>query len=223
MALQFLGYNFTPTVTQSRNQLASSYIEPFQKGISIIHYTNSCISNFYGEMFYIDEQTGKLLSIDVPVMWHRRNEGTGSGTTLGMTFVTDGTTNGLTLTTNNTIPYYDLIEATGMTVTPDNPLRVGKVFPTLKMLVIDNEELVAAMSYKSNRNYTLPDLAADLVNHQGGACTGCLNSGEEMYLTYWLSNTATTTTPTLPCQRYTVISNTQSSDRDVSFRISNVG
>jgi len=220
---QFLGYNFTPTVNQPSNELSNSYMDPFQKGISIIHYTNSCISNFYGEMFYIDQQTDKLLSIDIPVMWHRRNEGTSSGTTLGMTFVTDGTTNGLTLTTNNTIPYYDLIEASGMTVNPDNPLRVGKVFPTLKMLVIDNEELVAAMSYKSNRNYTLPDLAADLVNHQGGACTGCLNSGEQMYLTYWLSNSATTTTPTLPCQRYTIISNTQSSDRDVSFRINNVG
>ncbi len=236
---QFLGYNFTPTVTQTSNQLANSYIDPFQKGISIIHYTNSCISNFYGEMFYIDEQTNKLLSIDVPIMWHRRNEGTGSGTTLGMTFVSDtvqkeliGDDNytlraqGGTLPfySNNTIPYYDLMEASGMTITPDFPLSVGKVFPTLKMLVIDNEELVAAMSYKSNRNYTLPDLAAELVTSSGGGCTGCLNAGHRMYLTYWLNNTgSTTTTPTLPCQRYTVIQNNSNSDMDVAFRINNVG
>ncbi len=239
---QFLFYNFTPTVTQSSSQLSNSYMDPFQKGISIIHYTNSCISNFYGEMFYIDEQSNKLLSIDVPIMWHRRNEGTGSGTTLGMTFVSDtiqkeliGADNysirGLGATPNpagyggnDTIPYYDLIEASGMTVTPDFPLSVGKVFPTLKMLVIDNEELVAAMSYKSNRNYTLPDLAAELVTSLGGGCTGCLNAGHRMYLTYWLNNTgSTTTTPTLPCQRYTVIQNNQTSDRDVSFRINSIG
>mgnify|MGYP003627321910 CR=1 FL=1 len=218
---QFLGYNNTPTVTQTSNQLASSYMDPFQKGISIIHYTNSCISNFYGEMFYIDEASEKLLSIDIPVMWHRRNEGTGSGTTLGMTFVSDVVSK--TISTNNTIEYYDLIESSGMTVTPDFPMVVGKVFPDLKIVVIDNEELVAAMSYKSNRNYTLPDLSSELVTSSGGGCTGCLNAGHQMYLTYWLSNTSITTTPTLPCQRYTVIQNNSNSDKDVSFRINDVG
>jgi hypothetical protein len=34
--------------------------------------------------------------------------------------------------------------------------RVGKVFPDQQIIVIDDEELVAAMSYKSNRNWTLP-------------------------------------------------------------------
>ena len=38
-------------------------------------------------MFNIDEDNGKLLNVDIPVMWHRRGDGgTGSGTTLGMTF-----------------------------------------------------------------------------------------------------------------------------------------
>jgi len=101
-------------------------------------------------------------------------------------------------------------------------LVVGKVSPTLKIVVIENEELIAAMSYKSNRNYTLPDLSGNLLNSIDGSCTGVLNAGEKMFLTYWLENTGTTTTPTLPCQRYTVLENNTTSDKDVEFRINNV-
>jgi hypothetical protein len=161
-------------------------------------------------------------------MWHRRNNiGTGSGTTLGMRFTSD--TIRKTLSSNNDIEYYDLIEFSGMSVSPTLPLVVGKVFPQLKIVVIDNEELIAAMSYKSNRNYTLPDLAAELVTSVGGNCTGVLKAGESLYLTYWLENvgtgttgTTTVTTPILPCQRYTVIDNKTNTDKDVQFRIGNL-
>ena len=98
-------------------------------------------------------------------MWHRRNDvGTGSGTTLGMRFVSDVVKKTITNPKGGAtdIEYYDLIEFSGMSVTPETPLAVGRVFPNLKIVVIDNEELLAAMSYKSNRNYTLPDLSANL-------------------------------------------------------------
>lgn len=226
---QYLGYNRQITVTNTNSMMDSkSYMDTFNKSICILHYTNSCISNFYGEQFYIDEETGKLLNLDIPVMWHRRNDvGTGSGTTLGMRFTSD--TIRKTLSSNNDIEYYDLIEYSGMSVSPTLPLAVGKVFPQLKIVVIDNEELIAAMSYKSNRNYSLPDLAAELVTPVSGNCTGVLKAGESLYLTYWLENvgtgstgTTTVTTPTLPCQRYTVIDNKTNADKDVQFRIGNL-
>ena len=226
---QYLGYNDTLTVSTTGTKLDSiSYMDTFQKGICILHYTNSCISNFYGEQFYIDEDSGKLLNLDIPVMWHRRNDvGTESGTTLGMRFVSDTILK--TISTNNDIEYYDLIEFSGLSVTPSQPLAVGKVFPQLKIVVIDNEELLASMSYKSNRNYTLPDLTGELVSSIAGNCTGVLKAGESLYMTYWLSNTGTgttgttnVTTPTLPCQRYTVLDNTTNSDKDVQFRLNNV-
>jgi hypothetical protein len=226
---QYLGYNRQITVTDTNSMMDSkSYMDTFNKSICILHYTNSCISNFYGEQFYIDEETGKLLNLDIPVMWHRRNDiGTGSGTTLGMRFTSD--TIRKTLSSNNDIEYYDLIEYSGMSVSPTLPLSVGKVFPQLKIVVIDNEELIAAMSYKSNRNYSLPDLAAELVTPVSGNCTGVLKAGESLYLTYWLENvgtgstgTTTVTTPTLPCQRYTVIDNKTNTDKDVQFRIGNL-
>ena len=226
---QYLGYNREITVTDTNSMMDSkSYMDTYNKSISILHYTNSCISNFYGEQFYIDEETDKLLNLDIPVMWHRRNDvGTGSGTTLGMRFTSD--TIRKTLSSNNDIEYYDLIEFSGMSVSPTLPLVVGKVFPQLKIVVIDNEELIAAMSYKSNRNYTLPDLAAELVTPVSGNCTGVLKAGESLYLTYWLENvgtgttgTTTVTTPILPCQRYTVIDNKTNTDKDVQFRIGNL-
>lgn len=217
---QFLKYNDNPSVTLNSNSLSLSYMDPFIKGISIIHYTNSCISNFYGEMFNIDGQSGKLLNLDIPIMWHRRTGGTGSGTTLGMRFVTDTIKKNL----NNTdIEYYDLIEFSGMSVTPSAPLAVGKVFPNLKIVVVDNEELLATMSYKSNRNYSLPDLAASLIPSIDGDCTGCLESGEKMFLTYGLQYSGSSGyTSVLPCQRYTVLENNTQSDRDLQFRINNL-
>jgi hypothetical protein len=110
-----------------------------------------------------------------------------------------------------------------MSLSPFLPKIVGKVFPHLKIVVIENEELIAAMSYRSNRNYTLPDLTAKLKTSVGGNCTGVLNAGEMMYLTYWLSNSGDTTTPTLPCQRYTVIENNYPYDNDVEFWIDQIG
>lgn len=198
-------------VPANRNE---SIIDSFQKSISIIHYTNSCISNFYGEFFHIDEEKGKLLNIDLPILWHRKDDnGTESGTTVGMRFVSDGTEKTLV---NTNIPYYDLIEYSGMSITPDNPLVVGKVFPNEQIVVIENEEIIAAMSYKSNRNYTLPDLKAELIPALSGDCNGTLKPGERLYLTYYLDGGITST---LPLQRYTIIENDTSTDKDVQFRL----
>ena len=230
---QFLGYNNILEVIRDVSLQSTSYMDPFQKAISIIHYTNSCISNFYGEVFNIDKSTGKLLNLDIPVMWHRRNEGTGSGTTLGMRFVSDNTLKTISDSRPDLpdVEYYDLIEFSGMVSTQnsDVPFAVGKVFPNLKIVVIDNEELVAAMSYKSNRNYTLPDLAGSLVNCNNGPCSGVVKPGETAFLTYWLTSTGTTSATTfhtlnnsLPCQRYTVLENKTSSEKDIQFRINNV-
>ena len=106
-----LGYKEASTRIITQNQLSLSYMDNYQKGISILHYTNNTISNFYGEFLHIDEDNGKVLNLDVPVMWHRINEGTESGTTMGMRFVSDGVEKTLT---NSQHKYYDLIEYSGM-------------------------------------------------------------------------------------------------------------
>jgi hypothetical protein len=90
----------------------------------------------------------------------------------------------------------------------------------LKTVAFTDDEIVAAMSYKSNRNWTLPELSAVLQAPSGGTSTGVLGVGETMYLTYALENNyvSGTTTP-LSCQKYIKITNNTSTAKDVSFRI----
>jgi hypothetical protein len=79
---------------------------------------------------------------------------------------------------------------------------------------------VAATSYKSNRNWTLPELAAVLNAPSGTTSSGSLGVGETMYLTYILENNANAGLQTaMPCQKYIKITNNTTSSKDVAFRI----
>jgi hypothetical protein len=193
-----------------------SVIDGVKKSLSILHYTNNTISNFYGEFFYIDNDNNKTLKVHLPdLMYHRRSGSTENGNVMGMTFLASGTTK---LIGNSDIEYIDLIE--DPTLVSDTPIVVGKVFPQLKTVVFSDDEIVAATSYKSNRNWTLPPLAANLVSSANGSTNGILPTNSTMYLTYTFENTSGTgLTTTLPCQYYSKIKNNTSSSKDVQFRI----
>lgn len=197
-----------------------SYPDPVSKSISILHYTNNTISNLYGEFLYIDTTKNKTVKITLPdLMYHRANYATGSGTTMGMSFIASGSTK--MIGTSN-IEYIDLIEEPTL-IGASTPLVVGKVFPQLKTVVIEDDEIVAAISYKANRNWTLPALSAFLSAPTGGTSTGVLEVNKTMYLTYTLENsTGTGLTTTLPCQKYIKVTNTSSGTKDVSFNIEDV-
>jgi hypothetical protein len=216
--LEYLSKN-TSAQTEGCSGPGYSCIDNISKSISILHYSNNTISNIYGEFFYIDILNNKTLKINIPdLMYHRANYPTASGTGMGMTFVASGLSK--TLGTSD-IEYYDLYEDS--TLVSDTALVVGKVFPQLKMVVIHDDEIVAATSYKSNRNWTLPPLSAFLSAPTGGTTTGILATNKTMYLTYSLENsTGTGLTTTLPCQKYIKITNDTSSSKDVSFKISDV-
>jgi len=196
-----------------------SYPDDVKKSISIIHYTNNAISNLYGEFLYVDATNNKSVKLHIPnLMYHRAGYATSSGTTMGMTFIASGATQ---LLGTSQIEYIDLIEHPDMISTANTTtMVVGKVFPQLKMIVIDDDEIVAAMSYKSNRNWTLPALAANIQSPSGGTSTGVLQPNETIYLTYSLENTASTgLTSSLPCQEYIKVTNNSSSPKDIVFRI----
>jgi len=199
----------------------TSVLDSVSKSISIIHYTNNTISNFYGEFLFIDGANGKNVNIYMPdLMYHRRDYPTGSGTTMGMTFIATGTTK---LITNTDIEYIDLIEDPTLIPSGTTPMVVGKVFPQLKVVVVNDDEIVAAMSYKSNRNWTLPALTANLVSPSGSTSTGVLPSQQFMWLTYTFENTSGSgLTTTLPCQYYTIMANNTSGFKDVQFKLSGV-
>jgi hypothetical protein len=200
-----------------------------QKAIGIIHYTNQAIDLFYGEKFafqpYDDsapyDTTGQArnFKLHLPwLMWHKNPE-----CCLGETFWVDPPgfddpdivlfeERYIQSTKNEDmnspgIRYYHLWDTN---INPDGfPNRVGKVFPDDRIIVIDDEELLAAMSYKSNRNWTLPAVKLFLstpntcnsIGSNMGILTG---SNETLFVTYRFTNT-TAFTNSLHCNYYTKI------------------
>lgn len=106
------------------------------KNIGIIHYTNYNPSNKYGEKFVDD------IFINLPtILWHKNQDNK-----IGVQFKSDNVLK--TFTDGNfTLNYYNLID--------DWNNIVGVIFNDLKIITITDQELLYAMSYKSNRNWTL--------------------------------------------------------------------
>jgi hypothetical protein len=84
--------------------------------------------------------------------------------------------------------------------------RVGRVFPDSQIVVIDDDEIVAALSYKSNRNWTLPAPEVSLINpnifdtdtsDDVGVLTG---DSKTLWITYRLDSTGYTNS--LHCNYY---------------------
>jgi len=133
--------------TQFKNKALGgfvSYIQnqaPTYKKLGVIHYTNSSPANVYAEGFLLD--TSKL---EIPtIMWHKS-----TNKELGVTLIASGSSKILTGNTKSlNTTYYDLCDMNGNIV--------GKVFNDLKIFVIEDQELLFAMSYKSNRSWTLPN------------------------------------------------------------------
>jgi hypothetical protein len=196
-----------------------------QKAIAIIHYTNQDIDHVYGEKFATtpfdpqnpNNNTGlaRHLKVTIPtLMWHKS-----SGGTIGETFYIDPPNY-----SNLCVPYY--IKSTKNVdmndpgiryyhlwdTNPDssgNLNRIGKVFPDSQIIIIDDEEVIAAMSYKSNRNWTIPAPKLSLLTpntcfSNGQSATGILtNSTQKMWITYRLDSTGFTNS--LHCNYYSVI------------------
>ena len=216
--LEYLCQSSATTLSFSCNGLGISYPDDVSKSISIIHYTNNTISNLYGEFFYIDTENGKTVSIVMPdLMYHRANYATASGTTMGMKFVASGATQYVGI---SDIEYMDLYEDSTYLSSSYTPLVVGRVYPQLKTIVIHDDEVVAATSYKSNRNWTLPELSATISSPSGGTSNGVLPVNNTIYLTYILENDSVTgMTTSLPCQKYVKLTNETNTAKDVAFKI----
>jgi hypothetical protein len=195
-----------------------------QKAIAIIHYTNNSIENVYGEKFSTipfdpenptdDIGLAKHFKLSIPtLMWHKS-----TGTTIGQTFTIDPEGYELcvpyyikssrNLDMNDPgIRYFHLWDSN-----PDsngNLNRIGKVFPDQQIVIIDDEEVIAAMSYKSNRNWTLPAPKVTLITpnicspDQSSSQSLITNPTERVYVTYRF-DTQSGATSSLHCNYYSV-------------------
>ena len=252
---EYLGYNSdTGQTDTSSTYYYNSFSEKInlspsdQKSIAIIHYTNNALDNFYGEKLAQKERDTSLslsadtgaarnFRIDIPwLMWHKS-----SGHTMGESFFTDpdgyddlNLFNPYYIKSNINsnmnepgIRYYHIWD----TNTNNNgyPNRVGKLFPDLKIIVIDDEELVASLNYKSNRNWTLPapklsGIQPNTFGNVSGGFEGLLTgSSESLYVTYRFNNDSFT--DSLHCNYYTKITGEDAccnnNTADVSMRFGN--
>lgn len=122
------------------------YISEFNKFeneiLGIIHYTNSTPNNYIGEGLH--KNTPELL---LPtIMWHKNKDNK-----LGVKFKCDSVYKNIE---DKQINYYDLID--------DNNNVIGKCFPDLKIFLIEDQEILTTISFKSNRNWTLPEIKANI-------------------------------------------------------------
>jgi hypothetical protein len=212
-----------------------------QKAIAIIHYTNQDIDNVYGEKFSttpFDPQNptdsiglARHLKLTIPtLMWHKS-----TGNTIGETFWIDPPGYDLckpyyiksseNLDMNDPgIRYFHLWD-----LNPDdnnNLNRIGKVFPDQEIIVIDDEEVIASMSYKANRNWTLPAPKLSLLTpntcfSDNQSALGLFSaSTQKLYVSYRL-DTNSGFTNSLHCNYYSSIqapSNVTASTQNVAVR-----
>ncbi len=228
---EYLGYNEPSGQTDtSEVYYYNSFDEKIvvrpqdQKAIAIIHYTNQDIDHVYGEKFAtqpFDPQNptdniglARHFKLNIPtLMWHKS-----TGTTIGQTFWIDPPGYDLCKpyyikSTKNIdmndpgIRYYHLWDTN-----PDsngNLNRIGKVFPDQEIIVVDDEEVVAALSYKSNRNFTLPapklslltPNICDTTNNSVGLMT---DPTQRLWVSY-LFESQTGVTSSLHCNYYSVV------------------
>jgi hypothetical protein len=193
-----------------------------QKAIAIIHYTNQSIDNVYGEKFAMtpydvddpttDEDSARNFKLTIPtLMWHKK-----SGGTIGQTFYVDPPNKpGICVpyfikSTKNEDMNQPGIRFFNLWDTNENSKgklnRVGRVFPDNQIVVIDDDELVAALSYKSNRNWTLPAPEVSLItpnifDTDTSDDVGILSGdGKTLWVTYRLDSTGFTNS--LHCNYY---------------------
>ncbi|HSG31284.1 MAG TPA: hypothetical protein VLB82_07015 [Thermodesulfobacteriota bacterium] len=154
------------------------------RAFGVIHYTNEYTGNTYAEQL-----VEKTVEIDLPtVMWHKfPASNIGEASTWGLK---------LNDVIGNTI--FDSAAGTTYRLLRDgystNSKIVGRVYHKLKIFIITDPELLTALSYKSNRNYTLPPVDLDTSLIPGTACsttlnpgfisTGLLKTGYTYYVTY---------------------------------------
>lgn len=151
--------------------------------LGIIHYTNQYTANTFGEQLV--ESTVEL---HTPfLMWHKVTGYTnGNATNIGLScYDRYGSTHYDPIAKTT---YRDLRDG----VTSGNTI-IGRVYHKLKLIAITDQEILNALSYKSNRNYTYPEHIVELSSHSASnvpyySVSGLCESGKTYFVTTLFEN-----------------------------------
>jgi hypothetical protein len=129
----------------------------------------------------------------IPFLLYHRS----TGTTIGALFTMDSIDYYVKSTKNatSTLPFRYLLDETNV--------RVGKVFYNNKIVVFDDQELIATLDYRSNRKYTLPApkvyaTPSDTI----GSSSMLSTTGQTVWLTYTMTFLSNGTLNALPCNYF---------------------
>jgi hypothetical protein len=200
-----------------------------QRVIAVIHYSeigdlvndperffkyDDYISTLTTDPIYVDEDDNEITDTEyfevyIPfIHYHRHVHG---GSEIGYAFVMDTTDYYMksTINSKHQLLFRYLIDNDGN--------RVGKVFPNNKIVVFDDQELVAILDLRSNRKYTLPAPKVTLINTDNPI--GFFETtGQTLWFTYAFRNQDLTLNG-LPCNYYSKIDST-STPSDIGFKFS---
>ena len=156
----------------------------------------------------VDDADGNPISdteyfeVYLPFLLYHRS----TGTTIGAKFLMDETDYYVRSTKNSRhqLMFRFLLDEMGN--------RVGKVFPKNKIVVFDDQELVATLDYRSNRKHTLPSPKVNTVASDDIADDSLFlgTSGQTYWVTYMFSETeygSSSAFNSLPCNYFTSINN----------------
>jgi hypothetical protein len=203
-----------------------------QRCIAVIHYSElGDIVNDPERFFKYDDYIGssatdeyytydpdELVSdinhfeVYIPFIFYHRN----TGTTIGAKFLMD-TTDYYVSSTKNTKPNSNNLKFRFLL--DEQGIRVGKVFVDKKIVVFDDQELVAVLEYKSNRKYTLPaprfnTVPVDLPTFYD--LDPVVLTGQTAWVTYMFQFTGDTYRNGMHCNYYGEITGTTNSN--IGFR-----
>lgn len=195
----FSGYTSYGSIEYNGTKQYLGFSDNYRQ-IGIIHYTNEYSGNPYQEQFI--ENT---MEVEIPhLLWHRTSANAGEAENSGHKFLD-----------YNSDVYFDDVAQTTYTLLKDDSTDdawvVGRVYQKLKIIAITDPELLNALTYKSNRNFTLPQLQLNLGYNPPDGFTseqrpGYFKSGKTYYVTYLAQCSSTYSSgesygyqPWLPC------------------------
>ncbi len=189
------------------------------KPVGLLHYSNHVVHNLYGESL-----TATSVKVTLPtVLWWGQSEGKA-----GLVCTTDSARQRTAAPTANghVLIYHHLMD--------EDSRILGRVYPALKLIALQDAELIAALSAKSNRNWTLPPF--NYINVGGVPSSSSnqsigLGSGtsKALFITYAFENDTTGTwndtqgypyQPALPCQYIKELSVSLSQLQYLEFKLS---